>query len=185
MDNPDLVQRVKEGDHTAFRILVETYQQMVLSTAFGFVGNNEDANDITQEVFLEIFRSIHSFREQSALSTWIYRITVTRSLNHIRREKRFTGHSRAEDIPVSTETQLDNPDKHLESNDRKKILHQALGCLPKNQQIAFTLHNYEDLPYKEIASIMNRSVSSVESLIFRARRNLQKKLWNWYKNYRV
>lgn len=182
MDNPDLVQRVKEGDQVAFRELVEAYQQLVVSTARGFVGNTEDAKDITQEVFIEVFRSIHSFREQSALSTWIYRITITRSLNHIRREKRFSRHTSEDDIPVDTEAQLNNPEKRLESDDRKKILHQALGSLPKNQQIAFTLHNYEDLPYKEIASIMKRSVSSVESLIFRARKNLQKKLWTWYKN---
>ncbi|MEA1877471.1 MAG: RNA polymerase sigma factor [Bacteroidota bacterium] len=184
MDNPDLVQRVKEGNQAAFRELVETYQQLVVNTALGFAGNREDANDISQEVFLEIFRSIDSFREQSALSTWIYRITITRSLNHIRREKRYSGHIREDDIRNSAETQLDKPDKSLESADRKMILHQALGSLPKNQQIAFTLHNYEDLPYKEIASIMKRSVSSVESLIFRARKNLQKKLWVWYKNSR-
>ncbi|MBT5426572.1 MAG: RNA polymerase sigma factor, partial [Bacteroidetes bacterium] len=66
-----------------------------------------------------------------------------------------------------------------------KILHLAISSLPKNQQIAFTLHNYEDLSYKQIAQIMQRSISSVESLIFRARKNLQKKLWEWYKNSRV
>jgi len=185
MDNPDLVQRVKRGDQKAFRELVETYQQLVVSTALGFVVNKEDADDITQEVFLEVFRSIHSFREQSALSTWIYRITITRSLNHIRREKRFKGYLSDKDIPANIEAQLNNPDKRLESTDRKRILHQALGSLPKNQKIAFTLHNYEDLSYIEIASIMNRSVSSVEALIFRARQNLQKRLWIWYKNSRI
>ncbi|MCD6347170.1 MAG: RNA polymerase sigma factor [Bacteroidales bacterium] len=180
MNNPDLVQELKEGNQSAFRQLVETYQQMVINTALGFVGNIENANDIAQEVFLEIFRSIHSFREQSALSTWIYRITITRSLNYIRREKRFSGqlHESADE----SSSLSDNPEQKLEEADRKMILHNAINRLPKNQQIALTLHNFEDLPYKEIARVMNRSVSSVEALIFRARKNLQKKLWNWYKN---
>lgn len=180
MNNPDLVQGLKAGDQSAYRKLVEIYQQMVINTALGFVGNIENANDVTQEVFLEIFRSIHSFREQSALSTWIYRITITRSLNHIRREKRFSGQfheSADESFSLS-----DNPEQKLEEADRKKILHNAVNSLPRNQQIALTLHNFEELSYKEIASVMNRSVSSVEALIFRARKNLQKKLWTWYKN---
>jgi len=180
MDRTELVKSIQEGDESAFREMVESYQQMVLGTSRGFVSNIEDAQDITQEVFIEIFRSIKSFRSESSLSTWIYRITITRSLNHIRSEKRHQG-SLQDRTPINNDT----PDKVLEEDDRKRILHEALGTLPEKQRIAFVLHNYEDLPYQEIASIMNRSLSSVESLIFRARKNLQKKLWAWYKNSRV
>jgi RNA polymerase sigma-70 factor, ECF subfamily len=179
MNDHELIKAVKKGDEKAFHELVENYQQMIIGTALGFVGNLDDAHDITQEVFIEIYRSINSFRADSSLSTWIYRITITRSLNHIRREKRHKEQIIA-DIDIREETS--DP---LEDADRKKILHLAISSLPKNQQIAFTLHNYEDLSYKQIAQIMQRSISSVESLIFRARKNLQKKLWEWYKNSRV
>lgn len=180
MDKSELVKSIQEGDESAFREMVESYQQMVLGTARGFVGNLEDAQDITQEVFVEIFRSIKTFRSESSLSTWIYRITITRSLNHIRREKRHKG-------PLQEIALINNdtPDKVLEEDDRKRILNSAIATLPENQRIAFVLHNYKDLPYQEIARIMNRSLSSVESLIFRARKNLQKKLWAWYKKSRV
>ncbi len=190
MDKSDLVQQIKKGDQAAFRELVETYQHMILTTAQGFVGNIEDASDVTQDVFLEIYRSIHSFREQSALSTWIYRITITRSLNHIQKNKRIISQSgdnqdlstiRDDEILELSGSLSDNPQNQLEVADRKKIFLEALNSLPESQQIAFTLHHYEDLPYKDIARIMKKSVSSIEALIFRARRNLQKKLWVWYK----
>ncbi len=180
MDNSELVSSIQEGDETAFRKMVETYQQMVLNIARRFVETQEEAQDITQEVFIEIFRSIKTFRSNSSLSTWIYRITITRSLNHVRKEKRHKG-KMWENDPVTNDT----PDKLLEDDDRKRILDSAISTLPENQRIAFVLHNYEDLSYNDIASVMNRSVSSVESLIFRARKNLQKKLWDWYKKSRI
>jgi len=83
----ELIQRLRTGDEAAFKFLVENYQDRVFNTAIGIVQNAEDAEDVAQEVFIQVFRSIHSFKAESKLSTWIYRITTTRALDHLRNRK--------------------------------------------------------------------------------------------------
>lgn len=190
MDEKTLIERIRNGEESAVRILVDQYQSRILRTARGFVRNDEDARDITQEVFIDIIRNIHRFRSQSGLATWIYRITVNRSLNHLRSSKK-----RAQTVSIDRPDEPDsgfgtrdlpdqgrfNPAEQMEQSDRSRILHAALESLPAKQRTAFVLLEYDDLSYKEIAEVMQASISSVESLLFRARKNLQKKLWNCYK----
>ncbi|MGE5499734.1 MAG: RNA polymerase sigma factor [Syntrophothermus sp.] len=188
MEDTEIVGKLKCGDNEAFRHILEKYQRLVLNCSYKFVRNREAAEDITQEVFLEVFRSIESFRADSKLSTWIYRIAVTKSLNHLKaqkRKKRFAiivrlfGDDEMENkIPSPEEL---NPQKDLENKERARILTLALDKLPENQRIAFTLSKYKELSYEEIALILNTSLSAVESLIFRAKKNLKKILYNYYK----
>lgn len=190
MTEKTLIEELRAGNTAALRDFVDRYQPLILQTARGFVRNSEDARDIAQDVFLDIMTNLDRFRGQSGLSTWIYRITVNRSLNFIRSQKRrlpISGMQTAESgtihdpaIHLSDPTQK-NPVELLEQQDRSRILHAALESLPKNQRIAITLAEYDDLSYQQIAEVMNVTVSSVESLIFRARKNLQKKLWDCYK----
>jgi len=81
MEDLELIEKLKNGEAESFRLVVEKYQKLVLNCAYKFLRNRESAEDITQEVFIEVFESIRSFKEQSQLSTWIYRIAVTKSLN--------------------------------------------------------------------------------------------------------
>lgn len=186
MNEQEVLNLLLAGDPAAIRSLVDQYQPLVLRTARGFVRNTEDARDIAQEVFIDIITNIHRFKARSGLSTWIYRITVNRSLNHLRSRKRRQGRlaysEDHDDSGKSGTTNLSdpgqkNPAELLEQQERSKILHDAIHSLPEKQQVAFTLAEYDDLSYKEIAEIMQVSISSVESLLFRARKNLQKKLW--------
>jgi RNA polymerase sigma-70 factor (ECF subfamily) len=189
MNEQETLNLLLAGDPAAIRSFVDQYQPLVLRTARGFVRNTEDARDITQEVFIDILTNLHQFKAQSGLSTWIYRITVNRSLNYLRSSKRRQGHvSYAEDhddggkresLNLSDPSQK-NPAELLEQQERSKTLHDAIQSLPEKQQVAFTLAEYDDLSYKEISEIMHLSISSVESLLFRARKNLQKKLWVCY-----
>ena len=179
----ELIIKLKSSDNEAFKLLVETYQDKVTNTSFGFTHNIADAEDIAQEVFIEIYKSINRFREDSKLSTWIYRITVTKSLDFIKtnkRKKRFAimsslFYQNDEPIQIHDDTN-NNPLENLEEQENKKALHLAINKLAQNQKIALTLNKFEDLSYKEIAEIMDISLSSVESLIFRARTNLKKSL---------
>ncbi|MFO7617438.1 MAG: sigma-70 family RNA polymerase sigma factor [Bacteroidales bacterium] len=190
MDEKDLIERVRNGEESAVRILVDRFQPRILRTARGFVRNEEDARDLTQEVLIDIIRNIHHFRFQAGLSTWIYRITVNRSLNHLRSSKK-RAQTFSIDLPeekgpgYSTlnlpDTGQSDPAQQMEQSDRSRILHAAIGSIPEKQRTAFVLSEYDDLSYKEIAEVMNVSLSSVESLLFRARKNLQKKLWHCYK----
>jgi RNA polymerase sigma-70 factor (ECF subfamily) len=189
MEGNELLEKLRKKDPNAIRLLVDQHQSMVLRTARGFVRNTEDARDITQDVFIDVITNLHRFRGQSALSTWIYRITVNRSLNFLRKNKwkenLSTGDPNDEkgNGPVlhSADLSQKNPAELLELDDRSRILHQALGTLPEKQRIALTLAEFDELSYKEIAEVMQLTVSSVESLIFRAKRNLQKRLWKCYK----
>ncbi|MDR3593255.1 MAG: sigma-70 family RNA polymerase sigma factor [Clostridium sp.] len=188
MEDLEIIKKLKSGNDEAFRIVVEKYQKLVLNCSYKFLRNRESAEDITQEVFLEVFESINSFRADSKLSTWIYRIAVTKSINHLKsmkRKKRFAMllHLFGEDEIENQISAPENmsPDKALENQDRTKILTWALEKLPENQRIAFTLSKYNEMSYEEISSLLNTSISSVESLIHRAKTNLKKKLYNYYK----
>ena len=189
MKETEIINKLQQGNEQAFKQMVESYQKMVVNTCFGLVHNMADAEDIAQDVFIEVFRSIDKFRADSKISTWLYRIAVNRSLNFIRDNKRrkwfwsIEDTSRNNNVPMETITHqtAENPGLELEGDQRAQILHQAIDSLPENQRIAFTLNKYEDLSYKEISEVMKLSKSSVESLIHRAKINLQKKLYTCYK----
>ncbi|MEI8102366.1 MAG: RNA polymerase sigma factor [Chlorobium sp.] len=173
-----------------FRSLVAEHQEMVLNTCYRFVFNRQDAEDLAQEVFVEVFRSLGQFREESKLSTWIYRIAVTKSLDHLRRlnrKKRFSSLKRvigladtADDIAAPSKN---NPAEELAGNERLTVLQNALDTLPESQKIAFLLSKQDGYSNQEIADILETSVSAVESLVHRAKKNLHNKLYAYYKHH--
>ncbi len=189
MNEAGIIKKLKEGNEKAFSDLVNTYQKMVVNTCYGLLHNIEDAEDVAQDVFIEVFRSAPGFRGDSRLSTWIYRIAVNRSLNFLRDHKRRRGFKSIDEIAELPPNSMGenyygsegDPHIDLENSERTVLIHAAIDTLPKNQRVAFTLNKYEDLSYKEISEIMELSLSSVESLIHRAKKNLQKKLYNCYK----
>lgn len=190
MGDPELLKELKNGNDDAFRMVVEKYQKFVLNCSFKFVRNRESAEDITQEVFLEVFESIHTFRGDSQLSTWIYRIAVAKSLNYLKsqkRKKRFANMvSIFDDNNVELgrlATEKRDPHQEMENQDRIKVLTWALDRIPENQRVAFTLSKYKELSYEEISQIMGTGIPSVESLIHRAKTNLKKILTTYYEKH--
>jgi len=185
VDERGIIKNLQEGNEEAFRQLVENYQNMVVNTCFGLVHNKEDAEDIAQEVFIEVYRSVKNFRSGAKLSTWIYRIAVNKSLNYIRDNKRKKGFLNIGEknhggvVPLAEGKEI--PGYELENIQRAKMLHEAIDSLPENQKVAFTLNKYEELSYQEVSQVMEVSLSSVESLIHRAKKRLQKKLYACYK----
>jgi RNA polymerase sigma-70 factor (ECF subfamily) len=179
----EFITALKKGDQAAFRQLVEEYQQKVQNTAIGLVQDEGLAEDIAQEVFVTIYKSILSFNEQSSLSTWVYRITVNKCLDHIRskgRQKRqgFLSqlfHKGTGEV-VHEQPDFVHPGVVLERREQSKYLFKAIDSLAENQKTAFVLTHIEDLPQKEVAEIMNISVKAVESLLQRAKANLRKTL---------
>jgi RNA polymerase sigma-70 factor (ECF subfamily) len=189
MTDQELIQKTAAKDHHAFQTLVDRYQALVVNTCYGLLGNRQDAEDVAQEVFLEVYRSADKFRQDAKLSTWLYRIAVNRSLNFIR-DNKWSRRLRNLSALWGDETeQLANipapdssrPDVALEEKERNGKLHEAIESLPQKQRAAFVLHKYEGLPYQEIARILKCSASSAESLIHRAKLNLQKRLFHYLK----
>lgn len=178
MSEQELLQGLLNKEESAFREIVERYQKNIMNTCLAMVHDKDDAKDLAQEVFLELLVSGCKLRGDCRISTWLHRVAVNKSLNHLARIKRrnmfsfFTGNETTEYL----ENIPDRSENRMEKNEKLKVLHMALDSLPKSQKIAFTLLKYDDLSYKEISDVMNVSVSSVESLIFRAKQNLHKKL---------
>ncbi len=187
MEELHLISLIKKKDESAFKYLVETYSDRVYNTVLSFVQHAEDAEDIAQEVFIEVYQSIDKFKNESKLFTWIYRIAVSKSLDHLKskkRKKRFAfvqslfgdeGISLLADKP-----HFEHPGVLLENKEHSKVLFFAISKLPENQQTAFNLNKVEGLSYNEVSEVMQVSVSSVESLLFRANQNLKKLLENYY-----
>ena len=190
MTETEFIKELKSKSTVAYSKLVDDFQQKVFATCISFVPNKEDAEDIAQDVFVEVYNSIHKFKGDSKLSTWIYRITTNKCLEFIRKKsakKRFaflqsiTGNA----IPMDKTdyfTEMNHPGILLENKELNATLFKAINRLPESQSVIFTLHKVDGKSYQEVAEITNKSLSSVESVMFRAKKNLQKILENYYKN---
>ncbi len=164
-----------------FSTLVTLYKDKVFNTCLGFVKNSEDAKDLAQEVFVEIYRKGTSFRGESHLSTWIYRIAVNKSLEYIRKNSRQKRNGSREAMnPVFETTEFNHPGVKLENQERSRLLFAAIESLPTDQKVAFTLQKVEGLTVAEISKVMAKTTSSVESLLHRAKENLRTKLKTYY-----
>jgi RNA polymerase sigma-70 factor (ECF subfamily) len=166
----------------SFIEIYDQFKNKVFNTVLSYLQNVEDAEEVTQDVFVEIHRSRENFKGTSSLSTWIYRIAVNKSLDHIKsrnRKKRFAFiTSLFEDSGAlkHDSTDFHHPGIALENKENASILFKKIDELPENQKTAFILSKTEGLSQAEISEVMQMSVSSVESLLFRAKQNLQKKL---------
>jgi RNA polymerase sigma-70 factor (ECF subfamily) len=184
------IDELKAGKQAAYSQLLDDYQQKVFGTCISFVPNREDAEDIAQEVFLEVFKSISNFKGDSKLSTWIYRIATNKSLEFIRKKntkKRFAFMQAimGNEIPIdktSYFTEFDHPGILLENKEKSATIFKAINTLPENQRVIFTLAKIDGKSYQEIVEITGKSLASVESILFRAKKGLQVKLENFYKN---
>jgi RNA polymerase sigma-70 factor (ECF subfamily) len=186
LSDQELIKQLKEGNESAFKIIVEKWQDMVFNTCMGLVQDANDAEDVAQEVFIQVYESVEQFKGESKFSTWLYRIAVTKSLDHLRKKKRKKRFAFLQSLfGVNEEEVIQDPEFHhpgvkLENKEQAAVLFNAISKLPDNQKAAFTLHKLEGLSYQEVAEALSTTVSSVESLMHRARGNLRKILTNYY-----
>lgn len=179
--------RTKNNENLSFAELVKQHQDMIYRVCLQLLGNQHDAEDIAQDVFIKAYHSIGDFRGDSDISTWLYRIAVNLSLSHLRRRKRQRllflefDNAKEESFRMLSLTNEDRPDQQYDRTELMKFLDQAINSLPQNQKTAFVLHKMEGLSNKEITDILGCSLSSVESRIHRAKKNIQKYLFKYYK----
>ena len=179
----DLMARVAKGDDDAFEILVNRHQTSVLNLIYRFIGDRTQARDLAQEVFLRVWQAAKSYKPEARFSTWIYQITANLCFNELkssRRKKWFQFYRSDEDSENTWEQLLadsaPSAEDFLLEKERSRQISDALQSLPDNQRMALVLKRYDGLSYQEIAQIIGCSVSAVESLLVRAKRNLQEKL---------
>ena len=172
-----------------FKNLYNQYKEMVYNVALNYLQNIEDAKEVTQDVFIKVHNSFSGFNNNSSLKTWIYRITINKSLDFIKHKnslKRFFifGKKSNNNFELNNLPTFDHPGIALENKENTAILFAAINQLSANQKTAFILSKIDGLSNTEIAVIMNNSVSAVESLVFRAKEVLKTKLSIEFENYR-
>ena len=177
-----LLAQLQQRSEAAFRTLVERYQDRIYKTAFSLLRSPEEAEDVTQEVFVEVYQTVEAFRGEAALSTWLYRLATSQALQHRRRaraKKRFAFFTAL--LGFNNQVLHEPPDQGhplalLEGEQQVQVLVAAIGRLPAQQQVAFTLRHEQELSYEEIAAVLGTTIPAVESLLFRARQTLRQHL---------
>ncbi len=183
ISSEDLMAKIAKGDDEAFEILVNRHQTSVLNLIYRFIGDRTQAKDLAQEVFIRVWQAAKGYEPRAKFTTWIYHVTANTCLNELksaRRRRWFQFHRYDEDEGNTIEETLSDGSPTAEdlllTKERTHQITDALQSLPESQRMALILKRYDDLSYQEIAQVLGCSVSAVESLLVRAKRNLQEKL---------
>lgn len=176
----ELMGKVGAGDIRAFEELVERHQRAVIGTVAKMLGNASDAEDIAQQVFVRIWKSAVRYEAQAKFTTWLFTITRNLVFNEVRRrqrkptvsidEREETTHRTVEDL------QAVSPDDEMLQTEIEEAIDRAIQGLPDKQRMAVVLRRYEEMPYEEIAAVLEMSIPAVKSLLFRARAHLKEAL---------
>lgn len=177
-----LISLIKNGDKEAFSILIKRYEKKVLNILYLQLGNTPDLEDLAQEVFIKVFKNVKNFRGESQFSTWLYRIAVNVSYDYKRKSKDIYSldDPLKEDEEDTFEKIIPNNDEDplsiIEGEELRNKLRKLIKELPKEYQEVLILREYEGLSYEEISKILNCPIGTVESRLFRARKELKEKL---------
>jgi len=180
-DEIKIIEDILSGETEMYRLLVERYHEKIFILVRGFVHQTEDAEDVTQETFMQAFVSLGSFNGRSEFSTWLYRIGINSAYDFIRKRKRksivefYTEKISALTDFLST-SKTENPQTIMSGKETEEIIYKEIDNLPANQKTALILSRLDGLSQKEIAEIMSLSVQAVDSLVQRAKRQLKIKL---------
>ncbi len=187
MNSIQFIQKLQSKDESAFRELIFLFKDKIFNTAIGILQNEHNAEEITQEVFIEVYRSIKNFKSDSTLSTWIYKITINKSLDFIRKAKRNKRFGNVVNLlkeesnePIVHPKNFFHPGIVLEQKEKSKILFAAIEKLNERQKTCFVLKYVEGLSQKEISEVMECAEGAVESILSRAKENLRKILGNYF-----
>lgn len=182
-DDLTLVQRAQGGDADAYDELVRRYQRQIYGVTYHMTSNHDDANDLTQEAFVKAWQALKTFKGDSSFFTWIYRIAVNRTLNHLKSRKFRDGkHAMSlNDLDVEAENHPElvalvsdkTPRRAAALEELKEKLNAAIQRLSENHRTVVTLHDIQGLPHDEIAKILNCNTQTVRTRLFYARQQLQ------------
>ena len=175
VEDRQIVEAVLAGNTRVYAEIVERYQQKVANLAYKMCGTKLDMDEVTQQVFVELYTALPRFRFDSQLSSFIYRITVNVVCKMMKRENRFVSTDQQEYHPEMVGDDL-NAEQQIIRSERVQQLRTAIGHLKSEQRTALVLYTFEDFSYQQIADVMQCSLSKVESLIFRAKKNLSKEV---------
>lgn len=171
MNEEDIVKAILNGDKQLYAEIVKKYQQIVANLVYKMVGDSLDVEEATQQVFVELYTALPRFRYNSKLSTYIYRITVNVVSKMLHSSRKYLYSN--EDHPFDTPSNDHNIEQQMIRDELHTKMHQAIGKLKQEQRTAIVLYTFDELSYQQIADLMQVSLAKVESLIFRAKKNLK------------
>jgi RNA polymerase sigma-70 factor (ECF subfamily) len=177
-----LMQRVREGDTEAFEELIETHQHRVIGTVAKMLGDDREAEDVAQQVFIRVWKSAPRYEPTAKFTTWLFTITRNLVFNELRRRKRHPvvslDRSPEDDEPVrqTADPKAKAPNIAVLDAEMHEAIQRSIEELPETQRMAVIMRRYDETPYEEIAEVLNLTVPAVKSLLFRARTELREKL---------
>lgn len=171
-----LIEACLAGRSGAFDLVVERHRRSVYQLCWRFVGNHEDASDLSQDIFLRAYRGLRSFRGQSSLATWLYRIGVNVCLNRVSAKAPVEKMTEAIDDWQYVDTRSDSPSERLLKEERGARVRAAIAGLPRKQRATLILRMYHEMSHQEIADVLGSSVGAVKANFFHALGNLKKQL---------
>lgn len=176
VSDKELVEQFKNGNKAAFNEIVKRYQKRVYWIIRRLVIEHEDADDITQNVFIRMYNGLNSFRGDSELFTWMYRIATNLSINHLNAEKLKKYLQFGDDETVTGIESKDDANKILEKSEIENLIEKAIQTLPHQQKLVFSMRYYDELSYEEISKILKTSVGGLKANYFHALKKMQKYL---------
>ena len=182
------IDAIINGDTKAFTVLIDRYKHMVFTLALKILKNREEAEEVSQDVFVKVYQVLHSFKGDSKFSTWIYKIAYYRSLDYLKKQKRGLSTSSLDSDKEYHLPSIENNLDALEVNERKQAIKSAIDELPVDDAVVITLHYFEELSLKEIAEIIGVEANTVKVRLFRSRKRLAQLLKNrlepeFFENY--
>ena len=174
-----LVRRLRERDEAAFREMLELYQNKIYNLLYRMLGSQEEAEDQAQEVFILVFKRVHQFRGDSKFSTWLYRVAINHCNNRLKiliRRRKNEAQGIAEESVQFAESPAKGPDRLLEGVEKQRLVQGAIAQLEDEHRSVLVLRDIEELPYEEIAQILELAPGTVKSRLHRARLALRAKL---------
>jgi RNA polymerase sigma factor (sigma-70 family) len=167
----ELVELFQKGNEASFNELVRRYQEKVYWIAHRFVNDHDQADDITQDVFVKIYSALKQFRGESGFYTWLYRITVNVALNALRKQ-RLKDFIRIDEFFETADDENDQPDIQFEKDEQQKLIEEAIAKLPEKQKAVFILRYHEELSYEEISLILKTSIGGLKANYFHAAKKI-------------
>lgn len=183
LQESELIEKAKKGDIAAFEELLRLHEKKVYTIAYKYMGNYEDAGDITQEAFLKAFQSMHTFRGESSFGTWVSRIAANKALDELRKRKNFQLTSLEEEIALETGSvskeiaaEGATPEEHYLQQEIGEYLQDLINEMREEYKVVIVMREVEGRTYDEIATILNCSLGTVKSRLSRARNYLKEKI---------